>query len=542
MTAHFLTVSLLVSATAAVAQPEMGGQVSVGAMSVPAVLLPGFVQAVAEGAASDDALADFYAQRDYAPLWTSGADTARRAALFRALDVAASQGLPSARYDAAGLRAQFHALRSERERGLLEAQMSRAYLMYAHDVTNGVLEPHKIDPTIVRDIIRRPSADLIAALADADDPMQFLHSLAPKSPQYAQLIKARLDLQTQIETGGWGPTVPGKKLSPGDSGTQVIALRDRLQRMGYLNRSATASYDDAMQKAVQQYQIDLGLIADGVAGTSTLAEINQSPDARMKSILVALERLRWLNGLELGQRHIWVNIADFSVRIIDDGKTSFQSVTVVGQDVPDRRTPEFSDTMEKMVINPSWYVPRSIVTKEYLPMMQKNRNAAGQLDLLDSRGRVVPRASVNFAQYNARNFPYSMKQPPSDRNALGLVKFLFPNKYNIYLHDTPSKSLFNKEVRAFSHGCVRVGKPFEFAYALLAPQSDDPKAEFQRILKTGKEATVFLENPIPVHLVYFTAWPTARGKMEYRRDVYGRDAALYDGLIKAGVETAALSN
>ena len=195
-----------------------------------------------------------------------------------------------------------------------------------------------------------------------------------------------------------------------------------------------------------------------------------------------------------------------------------------------------------MVINPSWLVPRSIVTKEYLPMMQRNPNAAGHINLIDSRGRTVPRSAVNFSNYTARNFPFAMRQPPSQGNALGLVKFLFPNKYNIYLHDTPSKSLFQKETRAFSHGCVRVGKPFELAYALLAPQSEDPKGEFHRILNTGNETTVRLEQPVPVHLVYYTAWPTARGHVEYRRDVYGRDAALFAALSKAGVELPAFSH
>jgi murein L,D-transpeptidase YcbB/YkuD len=224
------------------------------------------------------------------------------------------------------------------------------------------------------------------------------------------------------------------------------------------------------------------------------------------------------------------------VRVVDDGKTTFRSVTVVGQNNSDRRTPEFSDEMERMVINPAWHVPRSIVTKEYLPMMQRNPNAAGQLDLIDSRGRVVPRSAVNFAAYTARNFPFAMKQPPSNRNALGLVKFLFPNKWNIYLHDTPSKSLFQKESRAFSHGCVRVGQPFDLAYVLLGAQSDDPRAEFQRILKTGRETTVPLKQPVPVHLVYFTAFPTPTGHVEYRRDVYGRDATLFTALQRAGVE------
>jgi len=504
--------------------------------------IDGFSQAVAEGVAGDEGLAAFYAARSYAPIWTTGADSDRRAAFFAALDTAGAHGLPVDHYDAAGLRARFATIRSERERGLLEADMSRTWAEYAHDVSNGVLEPKKIDPGLVRAIPRRDTAELIAGFAAAEAPARFLRDLAPNAPQYAQLMRARLDLAGQIVHGGWGATVPAKVLRPGESGAGVIALRDRLQAMGYLGRSASARYDAALQKAVQQYQLDLGLKSDGVAGEATLAEINRSPEERMRSILVAMERLRWMNGLDLGDRHIWVNITDFSARIVDHGKTTFETVTVVGQNQADRRTPEFSDEMEMMVINPSWSVPRSITVKEYLPMMQRNPNAAAHINLVDSRGRTVPRSAVNFAAYTAKTFPFAMKQPPSDGNALGLVKFLFPNPWNIYLHDTPSKSLFQKDVRAFSHGCVRVGKPFELAYALLAPQASDPEAYFQKILATGQETTVRLETPVPVHLVYFTAWPTASGRMEYRRDVYGRDAALFAALEKAGVELPVLSN
>ncbi|AOZ69396.1 murein L,D-transpeptidase [Rhodobacter xanthinilyticus] len=505
--------------------------------SAQTALLDGYTQAIAEGAAEDRALAEFYAARNYAPIWTTGADAVRRAALLGALENAAAHGLPAARYDAEGLRAAFEGLRSERERGLLEARMSRVFLTYAHDISNGILEPAKVDPGIVREIPRADGRALLEGfVASGEGAAHYLHGLAPRAPQYAQLMKARYDLAGQIARGGWGAAVQASKLKPGDQGAAVVALRDRLQAMGYLGRTASAVYDADLQKAVQQYQFDQGLTADGVAGAGTLEEINRAPEERMKSILVAMERLRWMNGLELGPRHVWVNITDFSVKIIDHGKKTFESVTVVGQNQADRRTPEFSDEMEMMVINPSWSVPRSITVKEYLPMMKKNPNAAGHISLVDSRGRTVPRSAVNFAAYNERNFPFAMKQPPSNSNALGLVKFLFPNKYNIYLHDTPSKSLFQKEVRAYSHGCIRVGQPFDLAYALLAPQSADPEGEFQKVLKSGHETTVKLETPVPVHLVYFTAWPTVRGRMEYRRDVYGRDGALWAALAKAGVE------
>jgi murein L,D-transpeptidase YcbB/YkuD len=304
--------------------------------------------------------------------------------------------------------------------------------------------------------------------------------------------------------------------------------------MGYMGHSATAEYDKAMRSAVQAFQLAHGLPSDGVAGPATIVEINRSPEDRLKSVIVAMERERWMD-LDRDVRHIWVNQPDFTARIVDGGRTVFRTRVVIGKDVPDQRSPEFSDEMEHMVINPSWGVPRSITVKEYLPLLQRNRNAVGHLQVIDGNGRVVPRGAVNFAGYTAKNFPFALRQPPSDGNALGKVKFMFPNTYNIYLHDTPSKSLFAHDVRAYSHGCIRVADPFDLAHALLSVQSKAAEDEFDAHLRTGDETMVKLLTPVPVHLVYFTAYPEAKGRMGYRRDVYGRDALLWDALAAAGV-------
>ncbi len=225
-----------------------------------------------------------------------------------------------------------------------------------------------------------------------------------------------------------------------------------------------------------------------------------------------------------------MNQPDFVARVIDNGKVTFETRVVIGKIGVDFESPEFSELMEYMVINPTWSVPRSITVKEYLPMLKRNANAQGQLQVIDRAGRVVPRSAINFAAYDVHNFPYALRQPPSDGNALGKVKFMFPNQYNIYLHDTPSKSLFGKEVRAFSHGCIRVADPFDLAYVLLGKQTDDPKGLFKSYLVTGRESVLNFETPIPVHLVYFTAWPTEQGKIGYRNDIYGRDALIYGSL------------
>lgn len=495
-----------------------------------------FTQSLAATASSDEVVADWYRETGYDTLWTGEDDAERRAAFLTAIATAADHGLPVARYDAAALVARIRAAETEGDRGRVEVEMTQAYLAWARDLTSGALVPKDIDRGIVREIDRIDPKTLLTRIANGN-PEAVLKWLEPKSTAYLQLMKAKFGLEAQIAAGGWGEAVSAKALGPGDTGPAVIALRDRLVRMGYLAPTSVASYDRVLQAAVTGFQLNHGLTADGVANAATLEEINIGPEARLKSVIVAMERERWMH-IDRTTKHVWVNLPDFRAKIIDHGKTIFETRVVIGKNVPDQRSPEFSDQMEHMVINPSWGVPRSIIVNEYLPLLQRNPNAVSHLQVIDGRGRVVSRGSVNFAAYSGRTFPYGLRQPPSDGNALGKVKFMFPNPYNIYLHDTPSKSLFDHEVRAYSHGCIRVADPFDLAHELLSWQTDNAEAEFEAALETGNETTVKLKQPLPVHLVYFTAYPDQKGRIGYRRDIYGRDAALWDALQAAGVELA----
>lgn len=495
------------------------------------------LMAEAELSGSGDLLR-FYAAHDFAPLWIDEAAAPRRAAFLSAIASAAAQGLPAARYDAGALIAAAEEARTEGDLGRLELRFSQALMHYAGDLQSGVLIPGVVDDGIKREVTRRDPLQNLADFRLAADPGAWLAAQQPDDPAYAQLIAGKLALEGKIAAGGWGAPVPAKALAQGDSGAAVIALRDRLIAMDYLAASATQDYDSEIAAAVQDFQLDHGLLPDGAADEVTLGEINTPPEARLGAIVVALERLRWMDGPR-GARHIWVNIPDYTAKIVEDGRTVFQTRSVVGKASHDQRTPEFSDQMEHMVINPSWNVPRSITVKEYLPQMQQNPGAAGHLQLIDARGRVVPREAIDFAAYTPSTFPFAMRQAPSDDNALGLVKFMFPNPHNIYLHDTPSKSLFAKETRAFSHGCIRLGDPFGFAYAMLSVQSHDPKGLFHAELRAGGESTVPLQAPVPVHLVYFTAFPGKSGAITYRRDVYGRDGKILEALEAAGLDLSA---
>lgn len=496
------------------------------------------MQAIAEAVASDPEIAAYYKSVTYAPLWTGNSPEhrARRAALLSALQNADDHALPVGAYNLDLLRADLRTVSSERDLGVLEVMLSRTFLDYAQDLQTGVLTPSKIDPGLVRKVPLRDRTDLLVGMSEGN-PTLFFRDLAPTAPEYARLLKAKMRLEHQRAAGGWGPQIQASSLAPGDSGAQVVALRNRLIAMGYMRRASSQTYDAMLQKAVQQFQYAHGLETDGVAGAGTMREINRQIEERLPAVMVAIERERWMN-IPRGDRHVWVNLTDFAATIVDHGRETFRTRSVIGHTDADRRSPEFSDVMEYMEINPYWNVPRSISTKEYLPrMISTGGGAAGHLQLVDGRGRVVSRGSVNWSAYSPRNFPFDLRQPPGNGNALGLVKFMFPNRYNIYLHDTPAKSLFSREVRAFSHGCIRLNDPFDFAYALLAKQEADPVGFFQTRLRSGQNTRVDLVEPVPVHLVYRTAFTTAKGALNFRRDVYGRDAKIYNALVRAGVVT-----
>ena len=500
------------------------------------VQVTAFQQTVAQAASEDRELASYYRANDFRPIWTGAGEPfiTRRRALLTALNSVSDHGLPTVAYDVPGVMQAMRAAHDDVTRARLDGKLSRLYLAYAADIQTGLLTPKRIDPGIVREIPLREASVYLQGIT-SDDPAGFLASLPPQRAEYNRLMREKLRLETLIAQGGFGPAVRDTSVKPGASGNDVIALRNRLMVMGYLPRTVATTYDAAMERAILEFQVDHGLPQDGVAGSTTMQQVNIPAEDRLKSVIVAMERERWINQ-DLGQRHVLVNLADFKSRIIENDEVYFETKSVIGKNLSTHRTPEFSDVMEHMVINPTWNVPRSIAVNEYLPAFKRNPYSNGHLNLVNARGQVVNRGSVNFAAYSKRNFPFDIKQPPSSRNALGLVKFMFPNVHNIYLHDTPAKSLFSRDSRAFSHGCIRLNDPFDFAYALLAWQTDDPKGLFQSKLRTGMETRVNLAEPLPVHLIYRTAVSQAKGRMTYRRDVYERDGKIWNALAREGVE------
>ena len=479
---------------------------------------------------------DFYSENDYELIWfgNNALASQRRAELVNSLQSASFHGLPGKKYQVNSLLSKLSTSDSLFEIGSLEGLFMIAFTEYASDLDTGVLIPSEVDTDIVRQINFKDTDFYIQGLLSRN-PYDYFRSLGPQSSEYARLLVEYQKLSEIIRNGGWSNIATDRILRFGDSGDDVVAIRNRLFDQGYMPNSISTKFDKKLLKAVQKYQSDHGLIPDGIIGAGTILELNITAEQRLSSIIVALERERWL-GDTLGQRYIWVNLADFKAKIIEDHAVVFETRTVLGVNDESMRSPEFSDKMEYMVVNPTWHIPVSIAKNEYLPELKKDPEALPFLKLFDSSGSLVDRESIDFSILGKNYFPYEMKQLPSTTNALGLVKFMFPNPYNIYLHDTPAKDLFMKEVRDFSHGCIRLHEPFDFAYALLEKQTDEPQSEFQNALKSQEETIILLSKSVPVHITYRTAFTKAGGGIEFRRDIYGRDQKIYDALVELGLE------
>ncbi|MEL6477741.1 MAG: L,D-transpeptidase family protein [Pseudomonadota bacterium] len=517
-------------------------------------------------AAQSPAIAAGYAQVAYQPIWLSdgesGGASPAAMAFLATLSEADRHALPTERYGRADLAARLSnaAQFGLSERVRLELDITRSFLAYAHDITGGVLEPSKVDRELYVYPERLSPLELIGGLTRAADPAMWLETLAPTNAAYARLVERYRSFRQRAETGGWGEPLTGRQtLRPGQRSGDVAVLRDRLTKMGYYDGGFAAAdngvvlatnetvtdaqpaplgdplrYDDALVDAVRLFQERHGLNQDGAVGPATRAALNVDPGFRAAQIAVNLERMRWLNK-DLGAKHIMVNLASFDMAVIENGRTAFESRVVVGK-AKEHRTPEFSDEMEHMVVNPTWYVPYSIASKEILPKLKRD---PGYLARKNMRLHGADPWSVDWSQVTQRTFPGRVTQGPGKNNALGRVKFMFPNDHAIYLHDTPAKSLFNRDTRAYSHGCVRVHRPYEFAEYLLSAQEDDPKGTFERLLRRGKERYVNFDEPVPVHLTYRTAWVDDNGHDQFRGDIYGRDRKVLAALEKAGVKLPA---
>lgn len=382
-------------------------------------------------------------------------------------------------------------------------------------------------------VLHRPDADPIGMVENAALGRSLTKQLQAAMPQAYRykVLQEKLEKYMMIrETGGWETVFLSRKLKPGKRMKGVDALRERLLVTGdYIPCEESQEdlvYDTCLQKAVKHFQARNGLKTDGVVGPGTLRVINISVDERITTIRLNLDRLKWLNERQ-EKRHVIINIPDFQLYFEEDGALIQTMRVITG--TPKHPTPIFSDMVEHIVLNPHWNVPKSIIQKEMIPKLLRNPNAMSRqrIEVYTGWGRDAEKvnpASINWSQYRySKHMPYRFAQTPGTHNALGKVKFLFPNKFSVYMHDTPTKHLFKKDKRAFSHGCIRLQKPRELLQTFTTFNSHINFEKAQTTLKGKKKKYFNLTEKVPVDVIYLTAWVDYDGKLQFRNDVYGYD-------------------
>lgn len=495
---------------------------------------------------ASEALPGFYERRLYRPAWSDKRGPTRLVDdMMNALRDADLEGLRPEDYHLAAIEILLAAVRDDiRTRGVivpdrwaeLDLLLTDAFLVYGFHLLAGRVNHETLEPEWVSN---RRIADLAAVLETvlaSGNIVRTLAALAPPQRGFRRLREALVYHREVVAQGGW-PTIPdGPTLKRGDQGFPVMRLRERLRLGGDLRATeredSTEFFDEAIEQALKKFQRRHGLTADGVLGPETRAELNVSAERRVEQLELNLERWRWLPK-DLGRRHIIVNIAAFELEVVEDEAVALAMRVVVG--LPFHYTPVFSDTMRYLVFNPYWHVPRNIAVREMLPHIKSDstyleRQKMHVFQGWDPEVPEIDPATVDWAEIDTTRFPFRLRQEPGSVNALGRIKFMFLNKYNVYLHDTPARSLFEKAKRDFSHGCIRIQQPIELAEYLLQQDSRWNRDAILRELGEAMDHSVPLPEPIPIHLLYWTAWADEDGTIQFRRDIYDRDTPLLEAM------------
>ena len=471
-------------------------------------------------------------------------DPVRHAALMDTIRGAAEDGLRPEDYHLGALARLAAANDRSADADLLATD---AYVMLLYDLYLGKVDPVAIEPNWnlpVRPLRERQALEFVVKALASGEIREAAARVRPQHWLYEH-GRAALARYREIErAGGWQPVPKGPRLEPGASDARVPALRRRLALSGdYAGPEGDSPvYDAALVEAVRVFQRRHLLTADGEVGAPTLRELNVPVGERIDQLRINLERGRWvLNEIGDGELLV-VDIAGYGVRFVRNHQVIWRTRAIVGQ--PYRQTPVFRAEIEDVVFNPTWTVPPGILAKDVLPGMQRGENvlAHKRLKMFDRAGRPVDQATVRWSDYTERNFPYVLRQDSGDDNSLGRVKINFPNPYLVYLHDTPSRSLFDRSQRTFSSGCIRIERPLELAELLLADPVNWDAAAIRAAVDSGTTRAVALPRKVPVLLIYWTADADPDGRIVFKRDVYRRDARLLralDGRFSFGTRVRA---
>lgn len=417
----------------------------------------------------------------------------------------------------------------------IEFLLTDSFLLLSSHLSSGKTNPETIDPLWKVPVRREKPGweNQIDSALETGNISDILTHLVPRHPDYVYLKSALVKYRLFEEAGGWGVfTTSQPKLEYGMRHPDVASLRKRLAiTQGYIKPDSADEdlFDQTLHDQLVIFQLRNGLDTDGVAGKATIEALNIPVEERIESIEANLERWRWIRD-DLGEQYIWVNIANFKLRVMENDNPVFECPVIVGRQY--RQTPVFGAVLKYLVINPDWVVPPTILKNDIMPDVMKDHSylAKNNMKLLKHDGTEIDTSAIDWSKMSDKAFPYMIRQAPGPKNPLGRVKFVFPNEYDVYIHDTPSRSLFLKNIRTFSSGCIRISNAYDLAGYLL---KDDPEwtlPNLKKAIDNGEKWTIALKNPVPVYVLYLTAWADADGTAYFGKDVYSRDRQLIAAL------------
>jgi len=479
--------------------------------------------------ASGTVLAEFYERRDFRPAWTTSEPID---SLLAAIEASAEEGFVPTDYHVNEVREARSALVSsltDRQRAAIDILYTDSLMRLGYHFRFGKVNPQTLDTqwNFTREREARDPVGLMQQAIDTARIGETLRELFPRIPMYDRLRAALFHYREIAASGGWSQIPDGPTLKPGAGDVRLNQIASRLRKSGDLPASNVTfeTYDAALEHGIQRFQYRHGLAEDGVLGPATLAALNVGVEGKLSRLRLSLERSRWV-AHSVAQKQIVVNIAGFSAYLYERGEVVWQTRVQVGRTY--HKTPVFLDDMKYVVLNPTWIVPYSIATKEILPKIKNQPDyfETRDFDIKNRDGNLVDHRDIDWSRLNRGNFGYTFVQRAGPNNALGLAKFIFPNEHAVYLHDTPSKSLFERAERAFSHGCIRIDRPLELAEILLRDKGWDR----ERIDANKKTKTVFLSTPLPVLIMYWTAEVTPDGTVRFFDDIYERDVGVLNAM------------
>ena len=474
----------------------------------------------------------FYASRGYRPAWSDGRN---RDDMIASIHGAAAAGLNPDEYHLREIERLVKGDGSAAVQAELDILLTDALFVLGYHYRFGKVDPESVNPhwNIPNRFGEEDPVALVSSALDRHAVPELLARLEPKHNFYQRLKTALADYRSLQLAGGWPEIPEGETLRLGADDSRVVLLRRRLLLTRDLQQGAADSsvFDADVDRAVRVFQYRMGLSDDGVVGKDTLAALNVPVETRIQQIRINLERARWILH-DLDAHAVVVNVAGFMAYVTEGEEVIWMTRVQVGK--PYHMTPLFRDEVSYIEINPTWTVPYSISSKELLPKIKKDPDylADRNMIVLDRNGKQVDPAGIDWNSLSANRFPYTLRQQPGPDNALGRIKFMFPNEHAVYLHDTPSKSLFERDYRVFSHGCIRVQNPYLLAQILLDDNEKWSVEKIEAAVDSRVTQRIVLDRKIPIYLTYWTAAVDDDLEVNFSRDPYNRDGRVLAGLDK----------